>query len=56
MSAANPSGSYTLTLKWLKAHSQERVRCPGDNDIISFFDNNQVNKIFENVYYLFIDL
>lgn len=43
VSAASPSGSYTLTLKWLKAHSQERIRCPGDNDIISFSTfNNQV--------------
>lgn len=52
MSAAGPCGSYTLTLKWLKEHSQERIRCPGGNVIISFFDNNQVNKVIENVIYL----
>lgn len=48
MSPASPSGSYTLTLKWLKAHSQERIRCHGDNNIISFFDNNQVNKVLSS--------
>lgn len=47
VSADRPSGSYTLTLKWLKAHGKERIRCLGDNDIISFFANNQVNKFLK---------
>lgn len=45
-SASSPSGSYTSILRWLKAHSKDKINIPQTSDVISFFDNNQVLNFF----------
>ncbi|XP_062577048.1 uncharacterized protein LOC134238946 [Saccostrea cucullata] len=41
-SSAHPSGSYSSVLNWIEQHSQSSIDVPFHNDIITYFDNNQV--------------
>lgn len=41
-SSCGPAGSYSTILNWIADHSQEGVTVLSSNDVITFFDNNQV--------------
>ena len=42
LSSISPAGCYTSVLKWFKDKTSKEVVCPADNDVNTFFDNNQV--------------
>lgn len=51
-SASTPSGCYTTLSSWIKDHAKEKITCPSDHDVVTFFDNNQVKNFKFYILYL----
>ena len=42
LSSISPAGCYTTVLNWFKHKTSEEVVYPKNNDVITYFDNNQI--------------
>jgi hypothetical protein len=50
-SACGPAGSYGTIVNWISYNSKECVHVPDKNDVLTFFDNNQVLARIWRVHY-----
>ena len=42
-----PCRSYTTIQSWIADQGKEKIHCPQDPDVVTFFDNNQVLLKFD---------